>query len=189
MARSLGVCPRGLRALIHSRKRALVAREICTRPALICQCQECESRGGSGRSVGGGVSLPVWTCLSKSSVHLCRKNTASICTQVCFVCFTFSCIEPTRATGLCSAQRLIQMLCAPLTPVPPGMWRVFSLLPGQGSCLQSEEHLSLQINLSARGDRPADLDKLKPYVIEHIVVLLMAPTVGLAAAGQSGWPL
>lgn len=66
------------------------------------------------------------------------------------------------------------------------MWWVFSLLPGQGSCLQSEEHLSLQINLSARGDRPADLDKLKPYVIEHIVVLLMAPTAGPAAAGQSG---
>lgn len=54
----------------------------------------------------------------------------------------------------------------------------------QGSCLQSEEHLSLQINLSARGDRPADLDKLKPYVIEHIVVLLMAPTAGPAAAGE-----
>lgn len=67
------------------------------------------------------------------------------------------------------------------------MWRVFPLLPGQGSCLQSEEHLSLQINLSARGDRPADLDKLKPYVIEHIVVLLMAPAAGPAAAGQSGW--
>ncbi|XP_060912178.1 transmembrane protein 131-like isoform X1 [Labrus mixtus] len=45
----------------------------------------------------------------------------------------------------------------------------------QGSCLQSEERLSLQINLSARGERPADLDKLKPYVIEHILVLLMAP--------------
>eukprot|EP00064_Thunnus_orientalis_P009864 superscaffoldBa00001278_g9890 len=53
----------------------------------------------------------------------------------------------------------------------------------QGSCLQSEERLSLQINLSARGDRPADLDKLKPYVIEHILVLLVAPTAGQAAVG------
>ncbi|KAL7404333.1 hypothetical protein ABVT39_013269 [Epinephelus coioides] len=54
----------------------------------------------------------------------------------------------------------------------------------QGSCLQSEERLSLQINLSARGDRPTDLDKLKPYVIEHILVLLMAPTAGQAAVGE-----
>ncbi|XP_028263322.1 transmembrane protein 131-like isoform X2 [Parambassis ranga] len=54
----------------------------------------------------------------------------------------------------------------------------------QGSCLQSEERLSLQINLSARGDRPADLDKLKPYVIEHILVLLVTPTAGQAALGE-----
>ncbi|XP_074485701.1 transmembrane protein 131-like isoform X2 [Sebastes fasciatus] len=54
----------------------------------------------------------------------------------------------------------------------------------QGSCLQSEERLSLQINLSARGDRPTDLHKLKPYVIEHILVLLMAPTAGQAAVGE-----
>ncbi|XP_059199246.1 transmembrane protein 131-like [Centropristis striata] len=54
----------------------------------------------------------------------------------------------------------------------------------QGSCLQSEERLSLQINLSARGDRPTDLDKLKPYVIEHILVLLIAPTAGPAAVGE-----
>lgn len=53
----------------------------------------------------------------------------------------------------------------------------------QGSCLQSEENLSLQINLLARGDRPADLDKLKPYVIEHILVLLVAPTAGPASIG------
>ncbi|XP_041838526.1 transmembrane protein 131-like isoform X2 [Melanotaenia boesemani] len=53
----------------------------------------------------------------------------------------------------------------------------------QGSCLQSEERLSLQINLSARGDQPADLDKLKPYVIEHILFLLVAPTAGQAALG------
>lgn len=51
----------------------------------------------------------------------------------------------------------------------------------QGSCLQNEEHLSLQINLLARGDRPADLDKLKPYVIEHILVLLVSPTAGPAS--------
>ncbi|KAM6971875.1 transmembrane protein 131-like [Aplochiton taeniatus] len=45
----------------------------------------------------------------------------------------------------------------------------------QGSCLQSEEHLSLQISLSERAERPADLDKLKPYITEHILVLLVAP--------------
>ncbi|XP_030592593.1 transmembrane protein 131-like isoform X3 [Archocentrus centrarchus] len=55
----------------------------------------------------------------------------------------------------------------------------------QGSCLHSEERLSLQINLSARGDQPADLDKLKPYVIEHILVLLVAPTAGQDAFGES----
>ncbi|XP_029949693.1 transmembrane protein 131-like isoform X2 [Salarias fasciatus] len=55
----------------------------------------------------------------------------------------------------------------------------------QGSCLQSEERLSLQINLSARGDRPADLDKLKPYVIEHILVLLVAPSAQQAAIGEA----
>ncbi|XP_078119889.1 transmembrane protein 131-like isoform X1 [Sander vitreus] len=54
----------------------------------------------------------------------------------------------------------------------------------QGSCLESEERLSLQINLSARDDRPTDLDKLKPYVIEHILVLLMAPAAGQAAVGE-----
>nr|XP_043883962.1 transmembrane protein 131-like isoform X2 [Solea senegalensis] len=54
----------------------------------------------------------------------------------------------------------------------------------QGSCLQSEERLSLQINLSVHGDRPADLDKLKPYVIEHILVLLVASTAGHAALGE-----
>lgn len=55
--------------------------------------------------------------------------------------------------------------------------------PAQGSCLLSEEHLTLQINLSAHGDQPADLDKLKPYVIEHISVLLVAPAAGAAAVG------
>lgn len=63
-------------------------------------------------------------------------------------------------------------------------WSVhLSFLSVQGSCLQSEEHLSLQINLLARGDRPADLDKLKPYVIEHILVLLVAPTAGPVSIG------
>lgn len=61
-------------------------------------------------------------------------------------------------------------------------WYAFPV-SSQGSCLQSEERLSLQINLSARGDRPADLDKLKPYVIEHILVLLVAPTAGQAVVG------
>ncbi|XP_012729310.2 LOW QUALITY PROTEIN: transmembrane protein 131-like [Fundulus heteroclitus] len=54
----------------------------------------------------------------------------------------------------------------------------------QGSCLQNEERLSLQINLSAPGDRPAELDKLKPYVIEHILFLLVPPDVGPAAFGD-----
>lgn len=54
----------------------------------------------------------------------------------------------------------------------------------QGSCLQSDERLSLQINLSARGDRPGDLDKVKPYVIEHILVLLVAPNAGQATLGE-----
>ncbi|XP_054634193.1 transmembrane protein 131-like isoform X3 [Dunckerocampus dactyliophorus] len=54
----------------------------------------------------------------------------------------------------------------------------------QGSCLQSEERLSLQINLSARGDQPADLDKLKPYVIEHILLLLVVHAGGQAAGGE-----
>ncbi|CAL1601009.1 unnamed protein product [Knipowitschia caucasica] len=55
----------------------------------------------------------------------------------------------------------------------------------EGSCLHSEERLSLQINLSARGDRPADLEKLKPYVIEHILVLLVAHGAGLLTAAES----
>ncbi|KAG7276808.1 hypothetical protein CRUP_008758 [Coryphaenoides rupestris] len=48
----------------------------------------------------------------------------------------------------------------------------------QGSCLQMDTSLSLQINLSERGDGPGDLDKLKPYILEHILVLLMAPAAG-----------
>ncbi|XP_071770565.1 transmembrane protein 131-like [Centroberyx gerrardi] len=54
----------------------------------------------------------------------------------------------------------------------------------QGSCFQSEERLSLQINLSERSDHPADLDKLKPYVIEHILVLLVTPAAGWGAVGE-----
>ncbi|XP_055014133.1 transmembrane protein 131-like isoform X3 [Boleophthalmus pectinirostris] len=54
----------------------------------------------------------------------------------------------------------------------------------EGSCLQSEERLTLQINLSACGERPADLDKLKPYVIEHILVLLVAHGAGLLTAAE-----
>lgn len=67
-------------------------------------------------------------------------------------------------------------------------WYAFPA-PSQGSCLQSEERLSLQINLSAHGDRPTDLDKLKPYVIEHILVLLMAPAAGPAAGGGFASPV
>ncbi|KAM3623863.1 uncharacterized protein V6R79_016428 [Siganus canaliculatus] len=54
----------------------------------------------------------------------------------------------------------------------------------QGSCLQSDERLSLQISLSSRGDRAADLDKLKPYVIEHILVLLRTTGSGPAAVEE-----
>ncbi|GAA6080470.1 transmembrane protein 131-like isoform X1, partial [Tachysurus ichikawai] len=46
-----------------------------------------------------------------------------------------------------------------------------------GSCLGAEDEgrLSLQISLSERGERPAHLDKLKPYVLENIMVLLVLP--------------
>ncbi|XP_077380651.1 transmembrane protein 131-like isoform X2 [Festucalex cinctus] len=54
----------------------------------------------------------------------------------------------------------------------------------QGSCLHSDERLSLQMDLSTRGEQPADLDKLKPYVIEHILLLLMVPAAGQAAVGE-----
>ncbi|XP_058627783.1 transmembrane protein 131-like isoform X3 [Onychostoma macrolepis] len=46
----------------------------------------------------------------------------------------------------------------------------------QGWCLVSEEgRIALQISLSERGERLAHLDKLKPYVLENIVVLLVLP--------------
>ncbi|XP_061130168.1 transmembrane protein 131-like isoform X3 [Syngnathus typhle] len=54
----------------------------------------------------------------------------------------------------------------------------------QGSCLQNEERLSLQLDLSARCEQPADLDKLKPYVLEHILLLLTVPAAGQAALGE-----
>ncbi|XP_036372311.1 transmembrane protein 131-like [Megalops cyprinoides] len=43
----------------------------------------------------------------------------------------------------------------------------------QGSCFLTEEKLSVQISLSERGEKRADLEKLKPYVIENIVVLFV----------------
>lgn len=44
----------------------------------------------------------------------------------------------------------------------------------QGWCLVSEEgRFVLRISLSERGDK--HLDKLKPYVLENIVVLLVLP--------------
>ncbi|XP_045070096.1 transmembrane protein 131-like [Coregonus clupeaformis] len=45
-----------------------------------------------------------------------------------------------------------------------------------------EQRLNLQIRLSERTERPADLDKLKPYVIEHILVLLVASATGRGSA-------
>ncbi|XP_028833905.1 transmembrane protein 131-like [Denticeps clupeoides] len=48
----------------------------------------------------------------------------------------------------------------------------------QGLCFvtEEEERFSLQISLSERGDQPAHLDKLKPYVIENIMVLFLVPS-------------
>ncbi|XP_048053175.1 transmembrane protein 131-like isoform X1 [Megalobrama amblycephala] len=47
----------------------------------------------------------------------------------------------------------------------------------QGWCLVSEEgRIALQISLSERGVGPTHLDKLKPYVLENIVVLLVLPS-------------
>ncbi|KAL1023493.1 hypothetical protein UPYG_G00041460 [Umbra pygmaea] len=64
----------------------------------------------------------------------------------------------------------------------------------QGSFLQNsnenvppaeEQRVSFQIKLSERAEHPADLDKLKPYVTEHILVLLVAPATGrTATAGE-----
>ncbi|XP_037388774.1 transmembrane protein 131-like isoform X1 [Pygocentrus nattereri] len=50
----------------------------------------------------------------------------------------------------------------------------------QSFCFGAEEEgrLSLQINLSEQGERPAHLDKLKPYVLENIMVLLVLPPPG-----------
>uniref|UniRef100_A0A8C2J2I1 Transmembrane 131 like n=1 Tax=Cyprinus carpio TaxID=7962 RepID=A0A8C2J2I1_CYPCA len=46
----------------------------------------------------------------------------------------------------------------------------------QGWCLVSEEgRIALQISLSERLERPTHWDKLKPYVLENIVVLLVLP--------------
>uniref|UniRef100_A0AAZ3S0P4 Transmembrane protein 131-like n=1 Tax=Oncorhynchus tshawytscha TaxID=74940 RepID=A0AAZ3S0P4_ONCTS len=43
------------------------------------------------------------------------------------------------------------------------------------SIYSQPQGLNLQIRLSEHTERPADMDKLKPYVIEHILVLLVAP--------------
>ncbi|KAI4901851.1 hypothetical protein NFI96_034598, partial [Prochilodus magdalenae] len=50
----------------------------------------------------------------------------------------------------------------------------------QSSCFGAEDEgrLSLQISLSEQGERPAHLDKLKPYVLENIMVLLVLPPPG-----------
>ncbi|XP_051560942.1 transmembrane protein 131-like isoform X1 [Myxocyprinus asiaticus] len=49
----------------------------------------------------------------------------------------------------------------------------------QSGCLVSEEgEIALQISLSERGERPTHLDKLKPYVLENIMVLLVLPPPG-----------
>ncbi|XP_060773092.1 transmembrane protein 131-like isoform X2 [Neoarius graeffei] len=58
----------------------------------------------------------------------------------------------------------------------------------QGSCFGAEDEgrLSLQISLSERGERPAHLDKLKPYVLENIMVLLVLPPPGGVAYPKIG---
>ncbi|KAF5902206.1 transmembrane protein, partial [Clarias magur] len=58
----------------------------------------------------------------------------------------------------------------------------------QGSCFGAEDEgrFSLQISLSERGERPAHLDKLKPYVLENIMVLLDLPPPGGAAYPKIG---
>ncbi|XP_063074444.1 transmembrane protein 131-like isoform X2 [Engraulis encrasicolus] len=47
----------------------------------------------------------------------------------------------------------------------------------QGSCLATEEaeRFSVQISLTERGEQQAHLDKLKPYVIENLMVLFLLP--------------
>ncbi|XP_048855708.1 transmembrane protein 131-like isoform X1 [Brienomyrus brachyistius] len=46
----------------------------------------------------------------------------------------------------------------------------------QGSCFQAEQKLVAQISLSERGEKHTDLEKLKPYVIENILVLFVVPS-------------
>ncbi|KAK3507747.1 hypothetical protein QTP70_035010, partial [Hemibagrus guttatus] len=58
----------------------------------------------------------------------------------------------------------------------------------QGSCFGAEHEgrLSLQISLSERGERPAHLDKLKPYVLENIMVMHVLPPPGGVAYPKIG---
>ncbi|XP_029114931.1 transmembrane protein 131-like [Scleropages formosus] len=46
----------------------------------------------------------------------------------------------------------------------------------QGSCFHTEEKLVVQISLSERGEKHTDLERLKPYVIENIMVLFAIPS-------------
>ncbi|XP_062373594.1 transmembrane protein 131-like [Sardina pilchardus] len=54
----------------------------------------------------------------------------------------------------------------------------------QGSCFVAEEEgmFSLLISLSERGEQQAHLDKLKPYVIENLMVLLLIPAPSTTTA-------
>ncbi|XP_061102427.1 transmembrane protein 131-like isoform X2 [Conger conger] len=49
--------------------------------------------------------------------------------------------------------------------------------PHQGSCFATEK-LAVQISLSERGERRTDLERLKPYVIENIMVLFVMSSGG-----------
>lgn len=70
----------------------------------------------------------------------------------------------------------IPVICSMLMTYVPTAFTFLSL-SSQGWCLVSEGgRISLQISLSERGERPTHLDKLKPYVLENIVVLLVLPS-------------
>lgn len=68
------------------------------------------------------------------------------------------------------------VICSMLMKYLPTAFTFLSL-SSQGWCLVSEGgRIALQISLSERGERPTHLDKLKPYVLENIVVLLVLPS-------------
>lgn len=76
---------------------------------------------------------------------------------------------------LCIAVICVEICSMFMKRVPTAF--TFLSLSSQGWCLVSEGgRIALQISLSERGERPTHLDKLKPYVLENIVVLLVLPS-------------